>query len=58
MSKNKPDISKGRTKEWDHNEWQGRSKRQVEANNQIGCYVVTGAGFITFILWLSMYLLT
>ena len=36
MSKNKPNILKGRTKEWDNNEWQGRSRRQVEANNQIG----------------------
>ena len=58
MSKNKPNILKGRTKEGDNNEWQGRSRRQVEANNQIGCYAVTGALFISFIIWLSMYLLT
>jgi len=35
MSKNKPDIFKGRTKEWDSNEWQGRSKRQVENNEKL-----------------------
>ena len=32
MGKNKPDNFKGRTKEWDKTQWQGRSKRQVETN--------------------------
>lgn len=35
MGKNKPDMFKGRTKEWDSNEWQGRSKRQVENNEKL-----------------------
>tara|TARA_R110000868_G_scaffold47206_2_gene155133 strand:- start:395 stop:565 length:171 start_codon:yes stop_codon:yes gene_type:complete len=37
----KPNIFKGRTKEWDTNDWQGRTKEQVESN-----YKVMGYGFI------------
>ena len=32
MSKTKPNTFEGRTKEWDSDEWQGRSKRQVDNN--------------------------
>ncbi len=35
MSKKKPDIFKGRTKEWDSNEWQGRSRNQVETSETL-----------------------
>lgn len=35
MSKNKPEVFKTRTREWDSNEWQGRSKRQVENNEKL-----------------------
>jgi len=35
MGKIKPDIFKARTKEWDANEWQGRSRRQVENNEKL-----------------------
>ena len=30
----------GGTKEWDSNEWQGRSEQQVEAGNKILHYVL------------------
>ena len=50
MSKTKPNIFKSRTKEWDANEWQGRSKRQVENNYKVNDYVIK-AGLIAFLLW-------
>jgi|13_taG_2_1085334.scaffolds.fasta_scaffold16787_2 hypothetical protein len=28
-------INQGRTKEWDSNDWQGRSERQVNNNNKL-----------------------
>lgn len=31
----KKDLLKGRTKEWDRNDWQGRRKDQVESSNKI-----------------------
>jgi len=34
----KPNIFKGRTKEWDSSEWQGRSKKQVESNEKTMAY--------------------
>jgi hypothetical protein len=40
MSKKKIDIFKGRTKEWDNTEWQGRSKTQVEGTNFIVHYTI------------------
>ena len=35
MSKNKPEVFKARTREWNRNDWQGRSKRQVENNEKL-----------------------
>ena len=43
-SKKKVNIFKGRTKEWDTQKWQGRTKQQVESN-----YKVMGYGFIIII---------
>jgi hypothetical protein len=34
----KPKIFEGRTKEWDTNDWQGRTKEQVESNGKIMGY--------------------
>ena len=31
----KKDLLEGRTPEWDKNDWQGRSKEQVESNYKI-----------------------
>jgi hypothetical protein len=50
MSKTKPNIFKSRTKEWDPNEWQGRSKRQVENNYKVNDYVIK-TGLVAFLLW-------
>jgi hypothetical protein len=32
---NSSDIFEGRTKEWNRNDWQGRSQEQVEGNYKI-----------------------
>ena len=45
MSKTKPNTFEGRTKEWDPDEWQGRSKRQVD-NNEL----VSAIGIIVSVL--------
>ena len=53
MGKNKVDIFEGRTKEWDSNLWQGRSKRQVESNYKsmtVGCI-----GFFIVLLGIIIY---
>ena len=49
-SKKKVNIFKGRTKEWDTQKWQGRSKHQVEAN-----YKVMGFTFMVVIAALVLY---
>lgn len=33
--KKKVDVFSGRTKEWDRNEWQGRSRTQVETSETL-----------------------
>ena len=38
-------IFEGRTKEWDNNDWQGRSKKQVEQN-----YKAIGYGCLGIII--------
>lgn len=48
MGKNKPDNFKGRTKEWDENQWQGRSKRQVETNYRM-MDITVAAALICFV---------
>tara|TARA_Y100000385_G_C12962607_1_gene580450 strand:- start:631 stop:810 length:180 start_codon:yes stop_codon:yes gene_type:complete len=48
MGKNKPEVFKGRTKEWDENQWQGRSKHQVETNYKLMDITVV-MGIISFI---------
>lgn len=35
-------LLKARTKEWDTNDWQGRSQRQVEDNHRIMGIALTG----------------
>jgi len=42
------DIFKGRTKEWDRNEWQGRSQEQVEGNYKILDWTLMGVGIFLF----------
>jgi len=42
MSETKPDIFKSRTKEWDANEWQGRSKANVEASYKFAFISIIG----------------
>ena len=49
-SKKKVNIFKGRTKEWDTQKWQGRSKHQVEAN-----YKVMGFTFMVVVASLVLY---
>jgi hypothetical protein len=49
-SKKKVNIFKGRTKEWDTQKWQGRSKYQVEAN-----YKVMGFTFMVVVTSLVVY---
>lgn len=41
-------IFKGRTKEWDRNEWQGRSQEQVEGNYKILDWTLMGFGIFLF----------
>jgi hypothetical protein len=48
MGKNKPDNFDGRTKEWDENQWQGRSKQQVETNYRL-MDITVATGLICFI---------
>ena len=48
MSKTKPNIFEGRTKEWDSNQWQGRSKRQVEGNYKILDWTMMEIGLFLF----------
>ena len=48
MGKNKPEVFKGRTKEWDENQWQGRSKRQVETNYRM-MDITVAAALICFV---------
>ena len=36
------DLLEGRTKEWNENDWQGRSQRQVEDNHKIMAVALTG----------------
>lgn len=55
MSKTKPkhnDIFEGRTKEWDTNEWQGRSQKQVETNEKL-----SGISILLIILFTIGYVL-
>jgi len=49
-SKKKVNIFKGRTKEWDTQKWQGRSKYQVEAN-----YKVMGFTFMVVVAAFVLY---
>lgn len=42
------DIFKGRTKEWDRNEWQGRSQEQIEGNYKILDWTLMGVGIFLF----------
>ena len=42
------DILEGRTKEWNPNDWQGRSKSQVEGNYKILDWTLMGAGILFF----------
>ncbi len=55
MSKTKPDIFKSRTKEWDANEWQGRSKRQVESNEKLSAITIMALG--VFVIAYAIYAL-
>ena len=42
------DVFKGRTKEWDRNQWQGRSRSQVEGNYKILDWTLAGLGIALF----------
>ena len=52
----KPNIFKGRTKEWDSNEWQGRSKQQVENNEFISMVSVMGLIGLSIIMAVINYI--
>ena len=45
-------INQARTKEWDSNDWQGRSKRQVNNNNKL-----LGISSISFFILLLILLI-
>jgi len=54
----KPNIFKGRTKEWDTNDWQGRTRQQVESNGKIMGYtflvlagMASGYGLVKLIMY-------
>ena len=49
-SKKKVNIFNGRTKEWDTQDWQGRSKYQVEGN-----YKIMGFTFMVVVASLVLY---
>ena len=46
------DVFKARTKEWDANEWQGRSQKQVETNEKL-----SGISILLIILFTIGYVL-
>jgi hypothetical protein len=47
MKNKKINIFEGRTNEWDSNEWQGRSQRQVENNYKVMKYAfIISLGFL------------
>lgn len=48
--KKQKDLLEGRTKEWDTNDWQGRSKEQIDAN-----YKVMGLSGLVFIAGFLLY---
>jgi len=56
MSKTKPNIFEGRTKEWDSDEWQGRSKRQVDNNALVSAVSVMGLIGLSIILAIISYI--
>ena len=51
--KKQKDLLDGRTKEWDTNDWQGRSERQVRGNEMIAGYAFIG--FFIVILGLVIW---
>jgi uncharacterized membrane protein YidH (DUF202 family) len=53
MAKNTPEVFKGRTKEWDRNEWQGRSRRQVETSE--GLAGISMIAIVVMVLGLIVY---
>ena len=48
MSKVKPNVFKGRTKEWNPNDYQGRSRQQVETNEKISGYSILAVVIFLF----------
>jgi hypothetical protein len=50
--KNQKDLLEGRTKEWDTNEWQGKTQSQIENSNKLLYYV-----FVAFVGGLAGYTL-
>ena len=42
------DILEGRTKEWNPDDWQGRSRSQVEGNYKILDWTLMGVGVFLF----------
>jgi hypothetical protein len=50
---NNIDIFEGRTKEWNRNDWQGRSQEQVEGNYKILDWTLASVGI--FLLGWAIY---
>jgi len=50
---NSSGIFEGRTKEWNRNDWQGRSKSQVEGNYKILDWTMASVGI--FLLGWAIY---
>tara|TARA_Y100000389_G_scaffold195674_1_gene227448 strand:+ start:586 stop:819 length:234 start_codon:yes stop_codon:yes gene_type:complete len=50
MKKNKPNILEGRTKEWDANEWQGRSPSQYSSSARGSAIALLGMIVIVIML--------
>ena len=51
--KKKKDLLEGRTKEWDTNDWQGRSERQIRVTELLAGYAFIG--FFIVILGLVIW---
>ncbi len=55
MGKNKPGVFEKTTKNWDRNQWQGRSQKQVENNEKMSA--ISWALILITVIGYTMYTL-
>lgn len=52
-NKKSKDLLEGRTKEWDTNDWQGRSEHQVQGNETFAFWGLVG--FVCTVIGIILY---